>query len=259
MKAVIIEDEMLAAKQIVELLARYRQPVEVVAAIGSLEQAKIILPTIPRADIYLLDIRLSDGTIFDLAEEFLVKGPVIFITAYDSYMVRCFEFLCIDYLLKPVRAEKLYKSLDKLSWLTPASETNDFSTVIAQLKFHLESMQKRQYTLLVNDRDSILPVGADNIAYFESRYGQIKCTQFDGRSFFLTASSLDQLTGSVDTSQFYRVNRNRLLNRRAIKGLRYFSKEKWQVIVFPDAREPVFISRMKLSAFKNWLAGPAIQ
>ena len=47
MKAVIIEDEMLAAKQIVELLARYRQPVEVVAAIGSIEQAKIILPTIP--------------------------------------------------------------------------------------------------------------------------------------------------------------------------------------------------------------------
>ena len=117
MRVAIIEDEKPAARSL-ERTLRAADPSLVVAAIlGSVASALAWLRTHPEPDLIFMDIALTDGLSFAIFDQHPLACPVIFTTAFDEYWQEAFEHNGIDYLLKPIRPEKLTATLAKYDTL----------------------------------------------------------------------------------------------------------------------------------------------
>ena len=108
-KAIIIDDEPAARRLLKSMLSSNAEWVEVLAeATNGTEAIKMINES--RPDLVFLDIQMPDYTGFEVLEKIEYQPNVIFTTAYEQYAIRAFESFSIDYLLKPVREERLQSS-----------------------------------------------------------------------------------------------------------------------------------------------------
>ena len=117
-RAAIIEDELPAARLLQGMLAELRPQWDILLLPGTVEDAVQWFATHPHPDILFLDIQLTDGLSFYFIEQARPESMIVFTTAYDEYAVRAFTVNSIDYLLKPVRRERLADSLEKFERLT---------------------------------------------------------------------------------------------------------------------------------------------
>ncbi|MDZ4822754.1 MAG: response regulator [Flavobacteriales bacterium] len=138
MKAILIEDEPLVAKNLVKLLAEVDSTITVEIIIPSVEEAVIYFQKNPQADVVFMDIQLSDGVSFDIFEKTQINLPIIFTTAYNEYAIRAFKVNSVDYLLKPVDKNELLRAIEKLKALhqaksNPSIMPEQLSELIQQL------------------------------------------------------------------------------------------------------------------------------
>lgn len=110
--ALIIDDERLARVNLRKKLNMFAE-IEVIGEANSIETGLIAISEL-NPDLLFLDIKLSDGTGFDLLNQAEFGGRVIFQTAYDEYACRAFEINALDYLLKPITKERLKKVIDNI-------------------------------------------------------------------------------------------------------------------------------------------------
>src|SRR5215207_4680413 len=113
MKAVIIEDEEIIARVLENKIKKVTPDVQVMHVLPSLKTARRWLGENAEPDLLFMDIQLSDGVSFDIFNDFQLKCPVIFTTAYDEYAIRAFRVNGVDYLLKPVKESELQAAIDK--------------------------------------------------------------------------------------------------------------------------------------------------
>ncbi|MDR2705053.1 MAG: response regulator [Planctomycetaceae bacterium] len=106
MKAVIVEDETIAAQKLQRLIAQVNGDIEVIAILKSIEDSVAWFSANPNPDLVFMDIHLSDGASFSIFEKTKIHAPIIFTTAYDEYALKAFEVNSIDYLLKPINIKK---------------------------------------------------------------------------------------------------------------------------------------------------------
>src|SRR3954452_6087740 len=112
LKALIVDDERLARSELRRLLSAHADVAVAAEALNAAEAEKHVRGG--GVDVLFLDTQMPGATGFDLLERLATVPPVIFTTAYDEYAVRAFEVNAFDYLLKPVRAERLGAALDKV-------------------------------------------------------------------------------------------------------------------------------------------------
>src|SRR5688572_28230407 len=116
---VVIEDDFISSDLLISLLNEMDEEIEIKAVLRGVKDGIEFLRMHPEVDLILSDIQLSDGLSFQIFEEVSRRSPVIFVSAYDQYLVNAFEYGGIDYLLKPVSKEGIghaiskYKSLQK--------------------------------------------------------------------------------------------------------------------------------------------------
>ena len=113
MKALIIEDELMAAKTLKKLLGEVSPDTEIVGVLESIEDSVDWISQHPMPDLIFMDIHLADGSSFTIFDRVTVTCPVIFTTAYDEYALKAFEVNSIDYLLKPISKEALERAVAK--------------------------------------------------------------------------------------------------------------------------------------------------
>ncbi len=113
MKILIIEDEEPASERIVAMVREFDPAIHILATLRSVKDSLEWLKNHAAPDLILVDIQLNDGVSFDIFKTNPVPSPLIFTTAYDEYLIKAFEFNSIDYLLKPIRKEKLHNALSK--------------------------------------------------------------------------------------------------------------------------------------------------
>ena len=114
MKVLIIEDEIVAADRLKEMLFLYDSEVNIIGIIDNIVEAiNFLIKNDSEVVLILMDIQLGDGLCFEIFEEIEITIPVIFTTAYDQYTLKAFKVNSIDYLLKPVETEELFNSLNK--------------------------------------------------------------------------------------------------------------------------------------------------
>ena len=112
LKAIIVDDSQLVRQELVILLKDYPQ-IEVIGQAANVEQAVQLIQSM-EPDVIFLDIQLHGETGFDLLDKADISSKIIFITAYDQYAIRAFEVNALDYLLKPIKKERLSKAIQKL-------------------------------------------------------------------------------------------------------------------------------------------------
>src|SRR5690554_6192394 len=113
MNVVIVEDERPAAERLERALREYSSRIEVIAHLQTVADTVAWFKTHEEPDLVFLDVQLSDGVSLRVFKECTIGCPVIFTTAYDAYVLDAFECNSIDYVLKPIRADRIATALDK--------------------------------------------------------------------------------------------------------------------------------------------------
>ncbi len=111
-RAIVVDDEPPARRRLMRMLAAM-EGIEVVAEAEDLAGAEAAIEA-HDPDVLLLDVELPDGDSFALFERVAIRGHVVFVTAYSRYAVRAFEINALDYVLKPVSAERLRNALERI-------------------------------------------------------------------------------------------------------------------------------------------------
>lgn len=256
--AVIIEDEIPAARLLNEMLRTLRPDWEVKILPGNIEEAVEWFAQNPHPDILFLDIQLTDGNSFLFIEQAQPKSMIVFTTAYDEYAVRAFSVNSIDYLLKPIHQERLVQTLQRFESLT-AKSISDFNQesrmleVLQGLAASRESTNKKYRTrFLISSGDKLFTVPVNEIAYF---YFENKITFLvtrKGREYVIDFS-LDKLHEQLDPDLFFRTNRQTLVCIDAIQRIEPYFLGKAVVHVLPPFKDKILVSKDKIASFKLWL------
>jgi len=243
LRIVLVDDEAPARRRLRELLddCTAALPVLVVGEAGSGREALHLLGTTP-ADLVLTDIHMPDMDGIELARH-LLKLPLppvlIFTTAYHEHAIAAFEVHAIDYLVKPVRVQRLLSALQKVPRLKPLSDTKLNRLPSAARRF-----------LSVTERLRVVLVPIDEIVYLKAELKYITIRTADRE--FLLEESLTRLEEEFGP-RFVRVHRNCLVARDAIRGFeRRVSADgdaHWEVMLrgvteaLPVSRRQQFIVR----------------
>lgn len=114
-KALIIEDEKLAAEHLQRLISKVDPKIDIIKIISSVDEALSWFDNNPLPDLIFLDVQLSDGLSFEIFNHINITCPVIFTTAYEEYAIKAFKVNSIDYLLKPIGFDDLKNAISKFS------------------------------------------------------------------------------------------------------------------------------------------------
>jgi two-component system LytT family response regulator len=201
MKALLVDDERLARAGLRRMLKAHGDVLVVGEAANSSEAALQIRRLQP--DLVFLDVEMPGKSGFQLLDELDDLPTVIFTTAYQDYAVQAFEVSALDYLVKPISAERLASALDKVR-RSAAIENG-----------HRHNHNLRQVFLREGARCWIVAV--DQIQMFESE-GNYTRVYFDAHRP-LIYKSLNALEGRLDPSFFVRASRSHIVNLRAIRSL----------------------------------------
>jgi two-component system, LytTR family, response regulator len=243
MKVVIIEDEAPAAARLKKMLEAVASGIEVVAVLDTLAGAKTWIRSNPAPDLIFMDIELSDGLSLDLVREVRVGCPVIFVTAYDEYWQEAFEYNSIDYVLKPVKVERLEAALRKFG------EMKEYF-----MSRYLSMMEGRGFKekFLVRRGVEYVSIRAEEVAFFHASHKLVCLVRKDGAKFILD-KSLAEVEKEVDPGMFHRVNRKYLVNAAAIRKVSMLPRSKLLIEVEPAAKEALVVSSENSAGFKKWL------
>ena len=262
LRALIVEDEPLAARRLADMLARPPVPVQILGTAESVAQAVQLLEAGPAPDVLFLDIHLADGLSFELFELTSVRCPVIFTTAYDQYALQAFKVNSVDYLLKPIDEAELTAALARLSQRLPAAVLTAPApafdpALLAQLMQQLQQAgpsvanYKSQFVVRVGEHLKVVPV--DQIAYFFSLEKATFLQTTEGRKFVVDYT-MDQLETLLDPRRFFRLNRAYLAQQSAIQDIIHYTNSRLQTVLKPIAPDAqVLVSREKVNVFKSWL------
>jgi len=247
MTAIIIEDEKPALEKLKSGLNKADPGIEVLACLTSIEQATSWLQSNSHPDLIFMDIELSDGLSFQILEHSSIQSPIIFTTAYDEYWQEAFEHNSIDYLLKPIKQEKLETALSKYHRLK-----EHFSGNLQNLLNWQKGNSTYKKKFLVKRGSDYISIKVEDIAYFYASH-KVVCLVNNQSHKFILDESLSELEEQLDLSMFYRVNRKYLVNVNAIQRIRSYPKSKLQLDLIPAVEEEVLIAQENVASFKDWM------
>lgn len=245
MRVVIIEDEVVASRGLAQMLKKHNPQIEVVACIESVQEAVEWINNNETPDLGFFDIQLADDSSFEIFKKCRVGFPVIFVTAYDHYMLQAFEHNSIHYLLKPINNEKIKKALDKLADLKEWFLTQHQQVFIHELD---------QFTprMLVRKGVENVSVELANIAYIYTEH-KISFVKTKTGETFMADDSLTQLAKGLNAHLFFRVNRQYLVNITAIKSYRSVEQSKIRLELVPYSGGEVIIGKEQAVNFRKWI------
>ena len=252
MKALIVEDEKAAARNLKAVLTEIPDSPEIVGETDSIVDTIHWLRNHAMPDIVFLDIHLADGSAFEIFEHVDISCPIIFTTAYDEYALRAFKVNSIAYLLKPISRKDLQDALDKLKNLCAQSANQTQNIDLAHVMRELKKEESYKTHFLVPFKgDKLIPLSVDTILYFYIADGMVRAVDEHSNEFVFT-QSLDELTEQLNLHCFFRANRQYLIAKKAIEDVRLWFNGRLLVNLKIPVPEKIIISKAKVSGFKDW-------
>jgi len=251
MKAVIIEDESLVARELQRKITNVASDIEVVNVLYSLEDSIAWFRHNPQPDLMFMDIQLGDGVSFELMDHVKINCPIIFTTAYDEYAIRAFKVNGVDYLLKPVDETELKKATDKCRALL--GNNYYLQADLHQLLHTFTHPSKTEYKkkFLISIRNQWIPVSTDDIACFTKDNIHYLYT-LKGDRHVIDFTTMEDIEELLDPKKFFRANRQSIINIEAVHGIRMHENQKLTVALKSPLKMELDISREKAPAFKKW-------
>ncbi len=252
-KALIIEDESLIARQLQSKIGAIADDIQILEILPSLKTAKRWLLNNAEPDLMFMDIQLSDGISFELFEHFQLKCPVIFTTAYDEYAVRAFKVNGIDYLLKPVDSDDLKKAIQKARMVLGSSDNapSNMPDLMKTLQNPDKKIPIYKEKFVVSVKRNWVPIMTKDIALF-LRDSLIYIYTFNGEKYITDYTTLDEIEELLNPNIYYRSNRQSIIHIDAIKSIKPLENQKLVLQLKPPLSMSQDISREKAPAFKRW-------
>src|SRR6218665_1387232 len=144
-KTILIDDEPLAISRLKRLLSHYSSVISIIDEAHNGQEGLEKIEA-QKPDLIFLDIEMPLMTGFEMLAALSYMPKVIFSTAYDQYAIRAFEENSVDYLLKPIEAERLEKTIGKLKKLEDKKEDNSLNANLLQLLEQFKSKEDTQRT-----------------------------------------------------------------------------------------------------------------
>lgn len=251
MKALIIEDEVLAAQSLQKLVTEVSPDTEIIGVLQSIDESVAWFNTNPIPDLVFMDIHLADGSSFAIFEQVKITCPIIFTTAYDEYALKAFEVSSIDYLLKPINRNDLMRAMNKYHSLVSAKSFDSQSLLEVIQKFKTSNNYKSCF--LVPERDKLVPLATSNIAYFYIDDKMVKAISLDEHTYYMS-QTLDDIMMQLNPEDFFRANRQFIVSRKAIKDMTIWFGNKLSLNLLVKIPEDIIISKAKVAEFKSWFS-----
>jgi two-component system LytT family response regulator len=190
-------------------------------------------------DLVLLDIKMNDGTGFDLLKKLEpVDFKVIFITAYDQYAIRAFKFSAIDYILKPVDVDELKEAVNRAEEMVQSAFDKQLDTLEENLKKKEVSDKK----LILRTQDNIHLVNVSDIVYCTAESNYTTFFFKNGKKVMVTNCTLKEYDEMLMDYGFFRVHKSYLINLKYIDS---FEKADGGSVVMTDESKVPVASRKK--------------
>lgn len=254
LKALIVEDEPLAAKRLSRMLQELEPEMEILDILDSVKST-INWLSIHEAHVIFLDIHLADGNSFSIFDEIDIDTPIIFTTAYDEYAIKAFKLNSVDYLLKPIEREELAFSLKKLKGQIQSKVEMpqlDIAALVQAMQEPPKPLEAHQKRFMVTSGDKIKSIPVDDIAYFFGQQKYVFLITHDNRRHIVNYT-LGQLEDLLDPEMYFRINRQFIVGFPSISNMFSYSKSRIKIELAPQSDIDAIVSIDKTPKFKNWL------
>ena len=246
-KTVIIEDEKLIAEEFKNMLMNASDEMEIVGSFATVKESVDYLSVNDSPDIIFSDVQLPDGLSFDIFHMVDIKSPVVYVTAYDNFILNAFESNGIDYLLKPVDQKDIEKTLAKYRTLKDHFDNHR--------SFINSFFTKQKTRLLVRKgiENISLRIGDIVIIYTENKL--VYVIDKDGKKY-IADKNLSDLNDELDRGIFFRVNRQYIVNIGFVKSYKAYEKVKLQIdLTMPELHHQIIVSQEMAPCFRKWING----
>lgn len=251
MNIVIIEDELLTAEDLTEIIGRIGGDIHIMAILDSVKAAIPFFLKKQKVDLVFSDIQLGDGLSFEIFRATRIDAPIIFCTAYNEYALDAIRSNGIEYILKPYTTEAIVRAIDKYYQLKkhfiPAEV--DYEKIIRAITG--SDRKEAAGSVLVYHRDKIIPISFDDVALFYIDHNLTHLHCFNGKSYVVD-QPLDELE-ELAKGDFFRINRQYLINRRAVQDASHFENRKIVVNLAIHFKEALVVSKNRTGDFLQWL------
>lgn len=251
MNIIIIEDEFRAAKSLQNLISELKPEAKIMGVHDSIEMSIEALKE-NKPDLIFMDIHLSDGLSFEIFKQVEITCPVIFCTAFDQYMLDAFKSKGVDYVLKPFSRDDIAEAFRKVEELKKFFQKTELPELEALLQKITQPQTTAKSSFLVFKNQKYTTIPTENIAYFFIHNEITHLMTFDKQQFQLT-QTLGQIAEQVSQKQFFRVNRQYIINFSAIKEMEHYFQRKILVKLTVETPEQLLINKEKSHSFFTWL------
>jgi two-component system, LytTR family, response regulator len=233
MNAIIIDDEESGRKTIKNFIEKYTSNISVIDEADSVKNGLFSILT-HNPDVVFLDIRMTDGTGFDLLEKLpKIDFKLIFVTAYEEHAIKAFKYSAIDYLLKPVNPDDFIAAVAKIKSDNKIDELEEKVSVLIKNKFNFNK-------IALPTLNGLKMISIPTIIRCESDNNYTLFFLSDG-SKILVSKTLKEYDELLSSEGFYRLHKSHLVNIAFIKE--YIKGDGGYVIL--EDKTSIEVSRRK--------------
>ncbi len=237
LKTIIVDDSKNIRTELKFLLSEFPELIVTGEATNVTQAIKLIEQQKP--DVIFLDIQLQNETGFDLLEKTDVTSKIVFITAHDKYAIRAFEVNAIDYLLKPIKKDRLRKAIERLM---PENIDKD--------ERHGKVMYDDVVYLMINRSLKFIKVSSIKTIVAEGKYSFL---QHDEKRKNLVSKTLLEWEEILPEKYFVRIHRSTIVNFEHVGKVRKCLNNTHEVFV-KGIEEPFIMSRRYAAKLKTMLS-----
>lgn len=212
--ALIAEDEAALRGELIEHLGALWPELNVVAEACDGVQALRLADTY-RPDVVFLDINMPGASGLDVARQISAHSHVVFVTAHDEHAIAAFEQGALDYVLKPIAAARLFKTVARLKDRIARPPLRLGETVAPPQTASAPAAWLRWINASVGQNLRLITV--DEVLYFQADNKYTRVVTAEGEA--LIRKSLKELGDELDPQQFWQIHRSTLVNAAAIDAV----------------------------------------
>ena len=246
-KTLIIDDEEPARLFLKELLQEHSAEIEIIGeAKDGIDAVQLINALKP--ELIFLDIEMPGKNGFEMLENLDEIPLVVFCTAFDEYALNAFETNSIDYLVKPVKPERLNKTIKKLKNLNHLKEHLKIKELLQTVIKSNPAKQPTTFPVKIGDRVIFLKM--NEISFFTAKDKYVEIHTFNNKSY-----NLDQSLNSLESklpNHFIRVQRGYIINTELIREIKNYSPGKYSIFL-DDRMNTKIVTGRNYSALVNEL------
>lgn len=242
LKAIIVEDEKLAQERLTGLLEPYRSKIEIIDYANNGKEAVEKINS-QKPDVVFLDIQMPGKDGFAVLRELdaVTKPVIIFTTAYDQYALEAFDNNTIDYLLKPVSAQRLEKTVEKLDKFIDNKESydDDLKNLLNYLSIN-QKTDTKMTKIKVHRNDEIVFLDCEDILFVKAS-GKYTMARDDEREYLLN----DPISYMEEhlPEYFLRVHRSFIINTKYLIKMKKWFTGKYKAVIGKSTKFEIPISR----------------